>query len=534
MTNALRPHGLRTVLWMLLIAPLLLAGAAGGQDKPAPGPGTPQVMSLDDCIVQAVKGNLGVAVQVQTFRQADASVLQAGEKFIPSLTFDFYKDSRNSASYSWIDSNDIVSSLARSYTAGVSQNVPFGGQLSVSMGTGQNESNTRFQTINPRYSGSLSFSFSQPLLKGFGWTTSRKEILVARNNRDIAENDLRASLLQTIYQVELTYWELVYRIESLKVQRQSLKLAEDLLDKSRKEAVIGTLAPKEVISAQAEVASRKADILQAEMLVKDSSDALRGLLALPLDKDAGDIVPADTPGFVKSTVGLDEALAAAKIYRPDLQSSGLDVRNRELDLAYAKNQTLPQLNLTAQYWSPGLSGDQILYQDDNPLTGIVIGKVPGGSSQAIRDALRLRYDNWSIALSLDIPLASVFTRAVEVQARAGLDQQVLLLKQKEQDAVIEIRSAVRAVGTNYERVAARRTARELAEEKLQAEEAKLKVGLSSNFIVLNYQRDLALAKTAELRAMIDYTLSLGQLDKAMGVSLDKRNIQITDAAEVQR
>ena len=195
MTKAFRPHGLRPVLWMLLIVPLLLAGAAGGQDKPAPGPGAPQVMSLDDCIVQAVKGNLGVAVQVQTFRQADAGVLQAGEKFIPSLTFDLYKDSRNSASYSWIDSNDIVSSLASSTTAGVSQNVPFGGQLSVSMGTGQNESNTRFQTINPRYGGSLSFSFSQPLLKDFGWTTSRKEILVARNNRDIAENDLRASLL---------------------------------------------------------------------------------------------------------------------------------------------------------------------------------------------------------------------------------------------------------------------------------------------------------------------------------------------------
>jgi outer membrane protein TolC len=93
---------------------------------------------------------------------------------------------------------------------------------------------------------------------------------------------------------------------------------------------------------------------------------------------------------------------------------------------------------------------------------------------------------------------------------------------------------VRAVQTNFERVGARKAARELAEQKLEAEESKLKVGLSNNFFVLNYQRDLALAKTAELRAMIDYTLSLGQLDKAMGVSLDKRNIHMTDAAEVQQ
>lgn len=108
------------------------------------------------------------------------------------------------------------------------------------------------------------------------------------------------------------------------------------------------------------------------------------------------------------------------------------------------------------------------------------------------------------------------------------------MKQREQAAVIEIRAAVRGVETNYERVNARRTARELAEEKLAAEEAKLKVGLSNNYFVLNYQRDLAAARTAELRALVDYTLSLGQLDKAVGTSLEKRNIKLTDAAEVHR
>ena len=120
------------------------------------------------------------------------------------------------------------------------------------------------------------------------------------------------------------------------------------------------------------------------------------------------------------------------------------------------------------------------------------------------------------------------------QARDGLDIEVIRMKQREQAAVIEIRAAVRGVETNYERVNARRTARELAEEKLAAEEAKLKVGLSNNYFVLNYQRDLAAARTAELRALVDYTLSLGQLDKAVGTSLEKRNIKLTDAAEVHR
>ncbi len=492
-----------------------------------------EALSLEDCIVQAVKANLGVAIQVLSYRQSDSALSQANEKYLPTLSLGFDRQQTNSASFSWIQSADVLSSKYQSLTAGISQQIPFGGLFSISLDSYRNESNTRFQTINPYYQGSLSFSFNQPLLKDFGWRTSRREILVARNNRDIAENDLKALLLGTVSAVEKAYWELVYEIEILKVGRQSLQLAEDLLDKSRKEAEIGTLAPKEIISAQAEVASRKADILQAEMMVKDSMDVLRGLLNLPLESDAVEIAPADTPFFAKSETGLDEALALALKNRPDLRSSELEVKNKELDFAFAKNQTLPALNLKAQYWSPGLSGDRILYLDDNPFSGVVVGKVPGGASLALQDALNFRYQNWSIGLSLDIPLSSILTRAAQAQAKAGLDQEIVQMKQTEQRAVLEIRAAVRAVQTNFERVNARREARALAEQKLAAEEAKLQVGLSNNFYVLNYQRDLAAAKTAELRALIDYTLSLGQLDKATGTSLDKRNIRLADAGEVK-
>lgn len=516
----------RTPALLALATLLSLPGLQAQQVKPG-------ALTLDECIVQAVRRNLGVAVQVIAFHQAGLSVDKAGEKFLPSLSFDFYKDRQNSASFSWMDSSDISSTAARSYSAGVSQSIPFGGSLTMGLGAGQNESNSRFQTINPRYSSKLSFNFTQPLLKDFGWDTSRKDILVSRNNRDIAENDLKNTLLQTVYAVEQAYWELVYQIESLGVQRQSLKLAQDLLEKNRKEIEIGTLAPKEILSAQAEVANRKADILLAEMMVKDSTDTLRGLINLSFDKDAGEIAPADTPGFAKSDVGLDEALALALTNRPDLQSSAISIKNKEIDYSFAKNQMLPALNLNAQYWSPGLSGDRILFLDNNPLTGIILGKVPGGSSDAFRDAFGLQYKNWSVSISLDIPLSSVFTRTAQAQAKAGLDGEIARMKQKKQDAFLEIRAAVRAVETNHERVNARREASKLAEQKLQAEEAKLQVGLSSNFYVLSYQRELAAARTAELRALIDYTLSLGQLDKATGTALDKRNIKLTDAGEDQ-
>jgi len=513
-------------LGLVVMGLFLVIPAGTQQDKQAK-------LTLEECIVHAVRHNLGLAVQVYSSELADLAVSKAQEKFLPSLSFDYGKEDQNSASYSWLNASDVQSSSYKNYGSSLSQVIPFGGKFMVSLSGYKSSSNSRFQTINPYYGSTLRLSLSQPFLKNFGWQTSRNDILVARNNRDIAESDLKNVLLETVYAVEQAYWEYVYAIESLNVRRQSLKLAEDLLDKSRKEVNIGTLAPKEILSAQAEVASRKADILQGELQVRDDADALRTLINLSATKTVEDIVPADRPPFEKREITFEAALATALKNRPDLKASGLNVKNRELDLSYAKNQTLPALNLDASYWSPGISGDRILFLDNNPLTGIIIGTVPGGGSAATRDALGFKYNNWSVSLSLDIPLNTMFSRAVQAQAKAALAQESARLKNTEQAAFLEIRSAVRAVQMNYERVDAYKAARELAEQKLAAEEAKLKAGMSDNFRVLQYQRDLAQARTYELRAVIDYTLSLAKLDMAMGTSLDKKNIKLTDAWEAK-
>ena len=251
-----------------------------------------------------------------------------------------------------------------------------------------------------------------------------------------------------------------------------------------------------------------------------------------MDLGLGELpVPADLPPFEKLEIGVDEAFAAAVKNRPDLKSSALGIRNRELDYSYARNQLLPQLNLSASAWSPGIGGDRILYLDNNPLTGVIVGTTPGGADLALRDTFGFKYRNWSVALSLDVPLSSVFSRAMAAQAKAALDQEIARLKNAEQQAYLDVRTAVRAVQTNYERVDAYKAARALAEEKLAAEQAKLEAGLTTTFVVLSYQRDVASAKLMELSALVDYTLSIARLEKAMGTSLEKKNIRIADAME---
>jgi outer membrane protein TolC len=229
-------------------------------------------------------------------------------------------------------------------------------------------------------------------------------------------------------------------------------------------------------------------------------------------------------------MALDEALVTAMENRPELRASRIGLKNQELNLTYARNQLLPGLNLTASYWSPGVSGEQIIYLNNNPLTGVIIGRIPGGSSAAMKDAFNFKYQNWSVGLTLTLPLNNFLSRAMYAQAKLNMEQSLLNLKSQEQQIFLEIKNAVRAVETNYKRVQAYRVARELADQKLAAEEEKLKVGLSTNYMVLQYQRDLSTARSTELRAIVDYNLSAAALDRALGLSLKNKDMKVSDFA----
>ena len=188
---------------------------------------------------------------------------------------------------------------------------------------------------------------------------------------------------------------------------------------------------------------------------------------------------------------------------------------------------LPGLNFNLSYWSPGLSGDRLLYSGDNPFSGIVIGKEAGSATDSLRDALKLLYKNWSVSLTLSLPLSNLLTRADYVKARMELEKSQLELKNIEKQSLLEVKDAVREIETSAKRVNAYRLARELAEKRLEAEEKKLNVGLTTNYFVLQFQEELANARSMELKALVDNNLAWAKLEKALGISLDKRNIKIS-------
>jgi len=179
------------------------------------------------------------------------------------------------------------------------------------------------------------------------------------------------------------------------------------------------IAEIEILSAEAETASRRAEILEARALLENSRDELASTISLGSEDDWSGLAirAGDDPCSEEKALDPQEAWRQALANRPDFLNTGIALDSKSLELGYAKNQMLPALNINAQYWSPGLSGTQIRYRDDNPLTGDVIGIIPGAAGDALRNALEFGYRNWAFYLTLDVPLRTAFSRGAYAAAR---------------------------------------------------------------------------------------------------------------------
>jgi outer membrane protein TolC len=495
---------------------------------PAQEPQKTIQLTLDECIVRALKNNIGIQVAVLGPETSALSVQKAQEKFYPTFSFGFSKRKSSSASYSWLEAQGTNLTSTDNYSAQIRETIPLGGNLTIGLTSAFSDTNRIGTTINPSFNSQLQFSFSQPLLKDFGTKWTQRDIVVARNNLDVSEIQFAKTVQDTVYSVTQAYWNLVYSIENLKVQRTSLQLAKDFLAKNKRSVEIGTLAPIDALAAESEVASREATILSSEASVKASEDQIKNLLNFTPEEEKGlrEIVALDTPRFDAVQVDVDKALLIAMDKRPDLRISRINLKTEDLNLGYAKNQLLPGLSFSAGYSSPGVSGTRLIY--DKPQFGSVIETIPGYWSDSMRDVFGFKYENWNVGLTLDISLSNILSKASYAQAQISMQTALLNMKNSERSALFEIRSAVRTLETSYKQVQAYKVARELSERKLAAEEERLRVGLSTNYVVLQYQRDVTTARVQELKSIIDYNVAQSGLDRSMGTILETKNIKIAE------
>ncbi len=485
-------------------------------------------LSLEDCIIKALENNLRVAVEVINPGLAEMYVTRAKEIFMPRFDLNLGTRSTESPSYWFLDASDTSITKSSDYSVAVAKRISTGGDLSLSLTGYKSDTNQLFQLINPRYGNTLQIDFSQPLLRDFGYKVNHREIRVAQNNLDISRRQFESVLMETIYSVQDAYWNLVYAIENYKVTEHSLRLAQDLLAKNKKEVEVGKLAEIEVLNAEAVVASREADVLQAEALIRKNEDGLKIILnILEVEEiEPKNIIPLDRPSFEKQSLSLTGAIRTALSNRPDLTMSRGTIKTKELNLSGAKNQLLPGLDLQFSFWSPGISGDRLLYLDNNPFLGVVIGTEEKDAWNSLWDAFKIKHSNWSINLTLSVPISNFLTKANYIVAQMELEQSLLELQSREKQVLLDVRNVIRDIESLAKRYTALKIASRHALKRLEAEEKKLSVGLSTNYFVLQYQEELANTRSREIKTLVDYNLALARMENVLGTSLAMRNIKI--------
>jgi outer membrane protein TolC len=308
----------------------------------------------------------------------------------------------------------------------------------------------------------------------------------------------------------------VFRRQDLEVRLQQLALAERLLDQIRRQVAVGTLAPIEVLQAETNIARTKERILVGQNTVRSAEDRLKRVMNFSLTGEFADVelLPVDAPAYTAPALDQDIQIQQALGHRPELMQAKIALENQHINLVFDKNQTLPTLDLTASLRFNGL--------DDSV----------GGSVEEFELDKRYR---WDVGVVFRYPLANRRAKGRLEQSRLAIRQQLLRIKNLEQNIIAEVRAAVRDALTNAQRVQATRAASRLAEKQLEAEEKKLQVGLATVFTVLQFQEDLAIERSNEINALTDYLKAIVRLEEVKGTLLQAYDILLqTDGPRLQQ
>jgi len=490
---------------------------AAGQQPPtvstpsaAASTGPVMRLSADEAVRLALENNLGIQAerlgpQISTFEES-----QARAAYAPIFFTQFNTRSSTQPPSSFITGGSLIlTNESISQMGGLSQNVKWGGgQYSFSLDGSRTATSAIDSRFNPQLSSNLSASYVQPLIRNFKFDPLRQQVETARNNQVIADIGLREQVVVTTQAVRNAYFDLIGAIEGQKVARQSLDLALESLRNNRTRVEVGTIAPIEIIEAEAEVAANEENLINAESRIKTAEDRLR---ALVLNRSAPDfwsvrIEPTDAPSVTPVAIDVEAAIANALANRTDIARVKKQLDNVDLNIRLAQNNRLPGLDLTANYNVIGVGGTQFVFGQGFPPP--IESQSQRSFTEALRDVFGQDFRTWSVRLNFNYPLGTSQAEAGLAAARLQRQQGNVSLNELELGVATAVRDAARQVETNLLRVEATRKARDRAERRLEAQEKRMTVGLGTTFELVQAQRDLARQRQQEVNAIIDYNRSI--------------------------
>lgn len=484
-------------------APAMAAGAQGPVRR----------MSIDDAVATALEQNLDLQVQRinPQLRDLDTGVFKTN--YTPNFT----------STINLVDNTQPPNSLLSGSTTGLTTNRStfdfgvsaltswWGGSYQVNWNNGRSTSNNIFTSFDPQMSSSIQATYSQPILRNFRIDGTRQQLLVSQKNKEISDVQLQQSIAITVRNVKNAYYDLMYALGNLAVQRQSLDLARQSLKDNRARVEIGTMAPLDIVQAEAEVATREESVILAEAAIDRAQDTVRTLVYNPAAPDfwSARIEPTESVTFVPTTVDTEGAVKNALTQRTDVVVARKGLENNDVNIRYFRNQSLPDLNASLTYGAQAIGGTGLIRGPSVGLQpGPIVSTVEKSYFSTLGTAFAGDFPGWTFTMDIAYPIGKSSNEANLARARLQNTQAEKQLASLELQVASQVREYARQVQTNAKRVDATRSSRVLAERRLEAEEKKYQAGMTSSFFVLQAQRDLNIARNSELLALVEYAKSV--------------------------
>lgn len=465
-------------------------------------------LRLDDVLARALVSNLNVAIERIGPGQAEASLEQSRAPFDPRLNANMRYGERispRSAEQVAADRTNEVERRTTSGDVGVSQRTILGTEVRLLTRTTNNQDT--FNLFEDEFNTFAGLELRQPLLKNAGTEANLAQIRIAQKELGRSQLQFLNEVENLVLQSHEAYYSLMFTIKDVEAKEQSLALAEKLLADNQARVELGVMTPLDVSQARAEVGTRKSALLTAEQLSREAENRLKALMTTDLvdwlDKT---IVPTETvrPPVKQGPILTD--ISDALQNRFDLQAAINQLTQQNINVRFRENQLLPQVDLLGNVGKSSLRRDL---------------------GDGLGDLIDRNFVDWFVGFSVEFPWGNRLEEGRLTNAQLEARRSLLALKRLEQNIILEVDNLSKRATTDFAQIETTRTARIFADESVRAEEERLREGATTSFVVLQLQRDLAEARTRELRALADYYITTARLKRAKGVLLRDSGIEFT-------
>ena len=551
---------LRLISYALLPCSLLLSTAAMAQEpiakppvsdedlrnnplltpRPLPVPPAPDLtrvgveggnlsLTLNQAIRLALENNNDIEVSRDNVRLAETTLQSLEGVYDPLISFaPLFSDVRvpraNSSGETTIPASVPIQQTSLSITPAITKQFSTGGgQYQFFFTSQRGTANNGFTQLSPFYSTSLGATFTQPLLRNRSIDQFRHDIRVQRKRLTQSDADFRLQVINVISQVQQAYWELVFARRNEQNQLSNVNLAREQLRMIEEQISVGISATLERAQALTQIASAETALLSATQAVTTSENVLKQLLLR--NKSATEwsarVKPTDEPSLEAPPVDLKAALAEAFANRPELNVLRLQQDINKIDKKFFKNQTLPRVDLQATVFKYGFAGSLL-----PTATAALPANLVGGYGQALRNLTGLNTGTISVGATIQIPLRNQTAKANLANSRIQGEQLVATIQSQEQAIEVDVRNAVQAVETTRRQVTTARSATKSAEIQLAGEMQRYQAGMSTTFLIFQFEDQLVTARTAELRAEANYNQALANLQRATSTTLHANQVAV--------